>query len=52
MSSNVKCGQWVGKTRVVIATLPAHLVVKMKLEEGDFMWKLFSKIRGLINRMK
>lgn len=52
MSSNVKCGQWIGKTRIVTATLPAHLVVRMKLEEGNIMWKLFSKIRGLINRMK
>lgn len=50
MSSNVRCGQFVGNPRTVEAKIKSHLVFKLKIEENDKRWIIISKIRGLINR--
>ena len=50
MSSNIRCGQFIGKTRICIATFPAHLVLRMKKEEKDIVWSFVSKVRNFINR--
>lgn len=50
MSSNIRRGQFVGRSRMCVATLNSHLVFKLKVEEHNFIWLLMSKGRSLINR--
>lgn len=50
MSSNVRCGQFIGKPRICTATLNSHLVFKLKSEEHNIIWLLMAKVRSLINR--
>lgn len=50
MSSNIRKGSYIGRSRIAAAKNNYHLVLILKREEGDKYWTLLSKIRSLINR--
>lgn len=49
MSSNVRIGGLFTKYRIKQSKFPYHLVMKLKYEQGDFLWVFANKIRSFIN---